>query len=163
MRAGRRSPPGTAVAPGSRPPRPAVDPVARLHSEAHVAVAAAQTGGLASHPTTDYGAPHSRCASHAATSTHNPPHGSDSFGWSQREARDLSVSSEASAKLAYDRLPPTRDVGFWHGVSRSYIPSAAPFVDPSLKLHQQRADHIDPVTYEVIRYSLLNLNLEHTA
>ncbi len=48
----------------------------------------------------------------------------------------------------------------WDGVQRSYIPGAALRIDESLKLHTGTAD-VDPVTFEVIRYSLMNINLEH--
>jgi N-methylhydantoinase B len=48
-------------------------------------------------------------------------------------------------------------------VQRSYIPGATLDIDPSVRLHEGRATEIDPVTYEIVRYSLLNINLEHTA
>ncbi len=56
-----------------------------------------------------------------------------------------------------------RAAGFWDGVEHSYIPPGILSIDPSLKLHESAAGEIDPVTYEVIRYSLLNINLEHNA
>ncbi len=61
------------------------------------------------------------------------------------------------------RLPETRDGSFWDGTHRSYIPGRELGIDPSLTLHRTSATDIDPVTAELIRYSLLNINLEHTA
>ena len=58
-------------------------------------------------------------------------------------------------------LPEVRPAGFWDGVMRSYIPSANLQIDPRLTLHTERADEVDPVTAEVIRYALLNTNFEH--
>jgi N-methylhydantoinase B len=62
-----------------------------------------------------------------------------------------------------DDLPEVRDPAFWDGTQQSYIPGPELKIDPSLKLHRSFARDIDPVTYELIRYSLLNINLEHTA
>jgi N-methylhydantoinase B len=60
-------------------------------------------------------------------------------------------------------LPALRDAAFWDGVAQGYIPARELNVDPGLKLHRTVAAAIDPVTYELVRYSLLNINLEHTA
>ena len=49
----------------------------------------------------------------------------------------------------------------WDGRTYPYIPSKELQIDPSLKLHSQAADSIDPVTYEVIRHSMWNINVEH--
>lgn len=73
------------------------------------------------------------------------------------------TSSNALTDPRLAGLPPLREPGFWDGVAHSYIPSGDLSVDPSLSLHRTGADAIDPVTFEVIRYSLLNLNLEHSA
>ncbi len=51
---------------------------------------------------------------------------------------------------------------YWDGVARSYIPPAELSIAPELKLHTGAADDIDPITYEVVRYSLMNTNLEHS-
>jgi N-methylhydantoinase B len=59
-------------------------------------------------------------------------------------------------------LPAVREPGFWDGVNHSYIPPDSLTIDSSLKLHSSVATDIDPVTYEVVRYSLLNINLEHS-
>ncbi len=56
-----------------------------------------------------------------------------------------------------------RDSGFWDGVRHPYIPGPDLAIDPSLRLHRAVAADIDPITSELVRYSLLNLNLEHTA
>lgn len=59
-------------------------------------------------------------------------------------------------------LPPQREPGFWDGVTHCYVPSDQLSIDPSLKLHATASSDIDPVTYEVVRYSLMNINLEHS-
>ena len=48
----------------------------------------------------------------------------------------------------------------WDGVQRGYIPGETLRIPGTLKLHTGTAD-VDPVTFEVIRYSLMNTNLEH--
>ena len=48
----------------------------------------------------------------------------------------------------------------WDGIQRGYIPGAALRIHESLRLHTDTAE-VDPVTFEVIRYSLMNVNLEH--
>jgi N-methylhydantoinase B len=48
----------------------------------------------------------------------------------------------------------------WDGVQRSYIPGETLRIPGPLKLHTGTAD-VHPVTFEVIRYSLMNANLEH--
>ncbi len=58
-------------------------------------------------------------------------------------------------------LPDEHDHHYWDGAKRSYIPDADLDIDPSLRLHRTSAE-VDPVTAEVIRYSLLNINFEHT-
>ena len=49
----------------------------------------------------------------------------------------------------------------WDGVQRGYIPGDRLEISPNLALHERVSDTVDPVTFEVIRYSLLNTNLEH--
>jgi N-methylhydantoinase B len=58
-------------------------------------------------------------------------------------------------------LPPKPDPLIWDGIHRGYIPPAHLAIDASLILHQETAEDIDPVTYEVVRYSLMNINIEH--
>jgi N-methylhydantoinase B len=47
----------------------------------------------------------------------------------------------------------------WDGVARSYIPGDELRIPGSLRLHTAAAQSVDPVTFEVIRYSLLNTNM----
>jgi N-methylhydantoinase B len=56
-----------------------------------------------------------------------------------------------------------REPGFWDGVAHGYIPPAELSIDPSLKLDDRTAEDVDPITQEVIRYALLQSNLEHSA
>jgi N-methylhydantoinase B len=55
-----------------------------------------------------------------------------------------------------------RHRAFWNGQERSYIPADELVIDPSLRLSTRSTDDIDPVTLEVLRYALLNINLEHS-
>lgn len=49
----------------------------------------------------------------------------------------------------------------WDGVNNSYIPDEDITIHPSVQLHTEVADYVDPVTYEVIRYNLWSVNEEH--
>lgn len=49
----------------------------------------------------------------------------------------------------------------WDGVARGYVPPAELTIDPALQLHENDRADVDPVTFEVIRYGLLNINVEH--
>jgi len=49
----------------------------------------------------------------------------------------------------------------WDGRTYPYIPSKTLKIDPKLKLHTRAAEKIDPVTYEVVRHALWNINVEH--
>lgn len=49
----------------------------------------------------------------------------------------------------------------WDGVARGYIPAEPLTIDPGLARHEARSADVDPVTFEVIRYALLNANVEH--
>jgi len=51
---------------------------------------------------------------------------------------------------------------YWDGVRRSYIPPVELQIAPCLKLHRGEAADIDPISFEVIRYALLNANFEHS-
>jgi N-methylhydantoinase B len=65
-----------------------------------------------------------------------------------------------TADLAYGRSAP--EIA-WDGIARGYIPRGPTLrIDPSLQLHEEASEDIDPISYEVIRYSLMNLNFEHT-
>jgi N-methylhydantoinase B len=57
----------------------------------------------------------------------------------------------------------TPAAGFWDGVARSYIPSEPLSVHEGLRLHTAADADVDPITFEVIRYTLLNANFEHSA
>jgi N-methylhydantoinase B len=59
--------------------------------------------------------------------------------------------------------PPEQSEGFWDGVAHSYIPPAELNIKGNLQLHRDADAEVDPVTYEVIRYGLLHVNLEHSA
>jgi len=49
----------------------------------------------------------------------------------------------------------------WDGVARSYIPRESLQIDPGLRLHASKEVEVDPITFEVVRYALLNANFEH--
>ncbi|PCK23047.1 hydantoinase B/oxoprolinase family protein [Rhodococcus qingshengii] len=49
----------------------------------------------------------------------------------------------------------------WDGRVRGYIPQEPLTIAPDLLLHTETEEEVDPVTFEVIRYSLLNINVEH--
>jgi N-methylhydantoinase B len=59
--------------------------------------------------------------------------------------------------------PPTIPESFWDGVAHSYIPPAELAIGGGLELHREADAELDPVTHEVIRYALLQVNLEHSA
>ena len=50
--------------------------------------------------------------------------------------------------------------GPYDGVTFPYIPGAVLNIDPRLQLHRDCTDKIDPITYEVIRHNLWNINEE---
>lgn len=55
----------------------------------------------------------------------------------------------------------TADTINWDGRVYPYIPGDRLDIDPSLELHTEAADEIDPITYEVIRHAMWNINVEH--
>src|SRR5215475_10474308 len=60
-----------------------------------------------------------------------------------------------------DRPHPTSIAGGpYDGTTFSYIPGPTLNIDPSLALHREWTDKIDPITYEVIRHNLWNINEE---
>jgi N-methylhydantoinase B len=61
------------------------------------------------------------------------------------------------------RAPNARLERFWDGVAHSYIPPDELRIGGGLDLHRDASAEVDPVTYEVIRYALLHVNLEHSA
>ncbi len=50
--------------------------------------------------------------------------------------------------------------GPFDGVTFPYIPKASLDIDPKLQLHTDWTDKIDPITYEVVRHNLWNINEE---
>lgn len=49
----------------------------------------------------------------------------------------------------------------WDGIVRGYVPAEPLPVPAAVRLHTTASDDVDPVTFEVVRYSLMNINLEH--
>ncbi|MGI9607301.1 MAG: hydantoinase B/oxoprolinase family protein [Acidimicrobiales bacterium] len=60
------------------------------------------------------------------------------------------------------RISEMPDVVF-DGVNNPYVPPEMLTISDTLKLHQRWDDQIDPVTYEVIRHNLWQINEEHGA
>ncbi len=60
------------------------------------------------------------------------------------------------------RLSQMKDVNF-DGVAQPYVPPAQLQISDKLRLHGTWDENIDPVTYEVIRHNLWNINEEHGA
>ena len=49
----------------------------------------------------------------------------------------------------------------WDGTTYPYIPPEQLTIHESLALHTEAADRVDPVTHEVLRHALWNINVEH--
>ena len=49
----------------------------------------------------------------------------------------------------------------WDGRVYPYLPPPELRIDPSLKLHTDVGDGVEPITYEVLRHALWNVNTEH--
>jgi len=49
----------------------------------------------------------------------------------------------------------------WDGIRNSYIPGPELRLPPDLHLHRETAQDLDPITYEVLRHALWNVNDEH--
>ena len=60
------------------------------------------------------------------------------------------------------RISEITDVDF-DGVNHPYVPPAILRISPKLKLHRDWDTEIDPVTYEVVRHNLWQINEEHGA
>ena len=58
------------------------------------------------------------------------------------------------------RISEIQDVDF-NGVEHPYVPPAELNISPNLKLHKTWDKDIDPVTYEVVRHNLWQINEEH--
>ena len=49
----------------------------------------------------------------------------------------------------------------WDGIGNSYIPPAVLHLHADVALHRDSADTLDPITFEVLRHALWNVNDEH--
>ena len=49
------------------------------------------------------------------------------------------------------------------GVNHPYVPARELKISPKLKLHRACTEDFDPVTFEVLRHNLWNVNEEHGA
>jgi N-methylhydantoinase B len=57
----------------------------------------------------------------------------------------------------------SQNVNGFDAIKGGYIPPDKLSISPKLKLHKQASKKIDPITYEVVRHSLWNINEEHGA
>src|SRR5690606_14485071 len=64
--------------------------------------------------------------------------------------------------MARERLSALPGAEF-DGRNRPYVPGLELRIAPSLRLHRECAAEVDPVTYEVVRHALWNVNEEHGA
>lgn len=55
----------------------------------------------------------------------------------------------------------TRQQQKWDGRTYPYIPPKKLNVHSSVQLHTEAAEKLDPVTYEVVRHAMWNINVEH--
>ena len=60
------------------------------------------------------------------------------------------------------KLNETTGIAF-DGVKHPYVPPKHLTISPKLRLHREASDDFDPVTFEVIRHNLWNVNEEHGA
>jgi len=60
-------------------------------------------------------------------------------------------------------VSPEREEGFWDGLDHAYIPPAERRIPASLRLHDEAEVVTDPITFEVIRHNLWNINQEHSS
>ena len=49
----------------------------------------------------------------------------------------------------------------WDGIDHSYVPPRELRVHKSLRRHTEADDRVDPITHEVLRHALWNVNTEH--
>ncbi len=49
----------------------------------------------------------------------------------------------------------------WDGKVRSYLPGPELDIDPSLRFCEEMEADLDPITFEVVRHALWNINIEH--
>ena len=60
------------------------------------------------------------------------------------------------------RISQITDIDF-DGVNHPYVPPAVLRISPKLKLHREWDQEVDPITYEVVRHNLWQINEEHGA
>ena len=48
----------------------------------------------------------------------------------------------------------------WDGKVYPYIPSEPLKIDPVIQLHENIEENLDPISFEVIRYAMWNINVE---
>ncbi|MBO0849269.1 MAG: hydantoinase B/oxoprolinase family protein, partial [Pseudonocardia sp.] len=66
------------------------------------------------------------------------------------------------ARYAVPRMVPDGfDTSGWDGSFLPYLTGDSLEVDDGLRLHTSGRDNVDPITHEVIRYSLWNAAIEH--
>jgi N-methylhydantoinase B len=65
------------------------------------------------------------------------------------QTKDAALATAGAAVVRFD------------GRQDGYLPPEVLDVDPSLPLHREVAPAVDPITFEVVRSSLWNINLEH--
>src|SRR5262249_9075889 len=80
-----------------------------------------------------------------------------------RSDKGRTVEIDVTAVSTTDHILATApaSVGRFDGRQNGYLPPAVLETDPSLALHREIAPSVDPITLEVIRSSLWNINLEH--
>ncbi len=71
------------------------------------------------------------------------------------------AAPEPAAAAATSERQPAPDAISWDGYDFPYMPPAQLRIDPSLQLHEEADEQLDPVTYEVLRHALWNVNEEH--
>ena len=49
----------------------------------------------------------------------------------------------------------------WDGIDYSYVPPRELTIHESLRLHTEADERVDPITHEVLRHALWNVNTEH--
>lgn len=73
------------------------------------------------------------------------------------------VGSGEDARRPHRQVDPEKlSGGPWDGRAFSYVPPEHLEVDPQLPLHDEFELDLDPVTYEVLRNRLWNMNLDHS-
>ena len=71
----------------------------------------------------------------------------------------MNIGAQATTMRRISEMTETR----FDGVNHPYVPPRELSISETLKLHRDWETEIDPVTYEVIRHNLWNINEEHGA